>query len=208
MAVRTVILILMLGAAGVYSHRLGGRRVESGALPDLSRIPARVEGWVSEDFTLTETSVQVLGADAYLSRRYESSRGAQVWFFLAYFREQQVGSQIHSPRNCLPGSGWSVRSLTRTDVLLGRDRQPAQRMLIERTGQRQEMLYWFRTQSGTVTGEYGLKWDLLRNSLLGRPTNAVFVRWNAASADAEAMRDLAERLEGSMDGMLAEVGIR
>lgn len=208
MAVRALILILLLGIAGAYAQVLGGRRVESGPLPDLNGIPAQLDGWVSEDYSMSETSTDVLGADAYLHRRYESAGGAQVWVFLAYFREQQVGSQIHSPRNCVPGSGWDVRSLARADELPGRAGQPAQQMMIERNGQRQEMLYWFRTRAGTVTGEYGLKWDLLRNSLLGRPTNAVFVRFNASSADSAAMRDLLARLEGPMDRVLAGVGIR
>ena len=208
MAFRALILILVVGAAGVYAQLLGGRRVESGELPDFSRIPARFDGWMSEDHGMTESSVAVLGADEYLSRRYENARGEQVWLFLAYFREQQVGSQIHSPRNCVPGSGWEVRSLSRMDILLGRTDQSAQRMMIERNGERQEMLYWFRTRGGTMTGEYALKWDLLRNSLLGRPTNAVFVRFSASDADAGAMRELLGRLDEPMGNVLAEVGIR
>ena len=208
MAFRALILILVVGAAGVYAQVLGGRRVESGALPDLSRIPAQIDGWMSEDFTMTESSAAVLGADEYLNRRYENTRGAQVWVFMAYFREQQVGSQIHSPRNCVPGSGWEVRSLSRQDILMGRGDQSAQQMMIERNGQRQEMLYWFRTRGGTMTGEYALKWDLLRNSLLGRPTNAVFVRFSAVEADADAMRDLLAQLDEPMGRLLAEVGIQ
>ncbi len=208
MAFRALILILVVGAAGVYAQVLGGRRVESGALPDLSRIPAKIDGWMSEDYPMTESSTDVLGADEYLQRRYENTRGVQVWLFIAYFREQQVGSQIHSPRNCVPGSGWDVRSLSRTDILLGSADQSAQRMMIERSGQRQEMLYWFRTRGGTVTGEYALKWDLLRNSLLGRPTNAAFVRFSAMDADADAMRELLARLDEPMGRVLAEVGIR
>jgi EpsI family protein len=81
-------------------------------------------------------------------------------------------------------------------------------MMIERSGQRQEMLYWFRTRGGTMTGEYALKWDLLRNSLLGRPTNAVFVRFSAIESDADAMRDLLARLDEPMGRVLAEVGIQ
>ncbi len=207
MAVRALILILLLGGAGAYAHELGGRRAEEGALPDLSRIPAQLDGWISQDHGMTESAAEVLGADATLYRRYENAGGAQVWLFLAYFREQQVGSQIHSPRNCVPGSGWEVRSLARQDILMGREGQPAQQMMIERQGQRQEMLYWFRTRSGTVTGEYGLKWDLLRNSLLGRPTNAFFVRFTADVGDAEAMRELLARLEAPMDEVFEGVGI-
>jgi len=38
------------------------------------------------------------------------------------------------------------------------------------------MFYWFETRSGIVRSEFSLKWDLMMNSMLLRPTDAAFVR--------------------------------
>jgi len=36
--------------------------------------------------------------------------------------------------------------------------------------------YWFRTRSGELTSEYGLKFDLVFNSLRLKPTDAALIR--------------------------------
>jgi hypothetical protein len=38
------------------------------------------------------------------------------------------------------------------------------------------MLYWFETRSGGIRSEYGLKLDLVKNSLLFNATDAALVR--------------------------------
>jgi hypothetical protein len=72
----------------------------------------------------------------------------------------------------------------------------------------QEILYWFQTRSGSMGGEYALKWDLVKNALQGRPTNAAFLRFNAQSRDTTATRELISLLEPSLDRMLGSVGLR
>jgi EpsI family protein len=208
MALRSLIAVLILAVAGAYARDLGSHRAAARTVPDLTAVPREIEGWVGEDYRMSDSVAGVLGADAYVLRRYRGPGGASVWFFLAYFKQQQVGSQIHSPRNCLPGSGWTVLSLRHTRVDLGGRAQPVERMMIERHDEKEEMLYWFRTRSGTVTGEYALKWDLVRNSLLGRPTDAAFLRFNAPVADAGAMRAFMTAVKGPVDRVLGEAGLR
>jgi len=48
--------------------------------------------------------------------------------------------------------------------------------VIAKGGGRQLVQYWFVTRSGILSNEFGLKWDLVKNSLMGRPTDAAFVR--------------------------------
>jgi len=208
MAFRALMAVLLLAAAGAYARDLSGHRAEARGVPDLASIPEKIGGWVGEEYKMSDSVARVLGADAYVLRRYRGPGDISVWFFLAYFRQQQVGSQIHSPRNCLPGSGWTVLSLRHGEVDLDGRAQPVERMLIERNQEREEMLYWFRTRSGTVTGEYALKWDLVRNSLLGRPTDAAFLRFNAATADTGAMREFMTAAKGPVDRVLGKAGLR
>jgi len=36
--------------------------------------------------------------------------------------------------------------------------------------------YWFETRSGSIREEFGMKWDLMKNSLMLQPTDAAFIR--------------------------------
>ena len=208
MAARFLIAIVLVGLSGFYAHDLGAKRSFSDGTPSLSRLPADFAGWKSEDYSLSESVADVLGADAALHRRYYHQDGSVVWFFVAYFAQQQVNSQIHSPRHCVPGSGWKIISNEQQTVSLPGGPQPTSRMLIERDGMTREMLYWFRTRGGTVTGEYNLKLDLVKNSLARRPTDAAFVRFTAPSTDSKALRDLMAHLDTPLSEVLDEVGLK
>ena len=156
---------------------------------------------------MSEQTARVLAADVTLNRSYRRGGGSEVGLFVAYFAEQQVNSQIHSPRNCLPGAGWNVASLEKVTLNLGGRAQSASLLRMRRQGIQQDVVYWFRTQGGSLAGEYDLKWDLVKNSLAGRPTNAVFIRFSALSADSVALREVMNLLVEPMDQVLGEVGL-
>ena len=154
------------------------------------------------------TTSEVLAADATLTRRFRRPDGTAVWLFIGYFAQQQVNSQIHSPRNCVPGGGWKVVSTKdiQLDLADGRS-QSATLMRTRRNELSQDIYYWFMTQGGAVAGEYALKWDLVKNSLARRPTNAAFVRYTAATGDSAALFEVMSRMDDSLSEMLARVGL-
>lgn len=207
MALRALIAILIVGLGGAYARDLSGSRVFSEAMPDFTRVPAALDGWESEDYPITESISEVLDADATLQRRYFAPDGSEAWLFLAYFAAQGVNSQIHSPRHCVPGSGWRISSIERRTVDLPSGSHPATRLLMQRQGGESEMFYWFRTRSGVVTGEYSLKWDLVKNSLARRPTDAVFVRFTAPGENSPQLRSLMAALDGPLSQVLGQVGL-
>ena len=207
MAVRSLIVILLVGLVGVFARTLEARRPEIQTLPSLTALPRVMGDWVGEDYPMSEVVSEALGADVILNRLYQGPGGAPVWVFVAYFREQEVGSQIHSPQHCVPGNGWTIQSVGRTRVDMGGREAEVQRLAIDRNGDGQEMLYWFRTRSGVLAGEYGLKLDLVKNSLRGRPIDAAFIRYTAPAGYEAQLRELISRLSGPMDQVLAEVGL-
>ncbi|MCK4414019.1 MAG: EpsI family protein [Candidatus Eisenbacteria sp.] len=167
-----------------------------------------MSGWQAQDTPASAGVAQALAADVTLHRCFLRPDGSEVCLLVAYFAQQQVNSQIHSPRHCLPGGGWDVSSMQAATLVAAGAEQPATRMRIVRSGTAQDVYYWFSTQSGTVTDEYALKWNLVKNSLLGRPTNAAFVRYNAATADSTALREIFAHLQPALQAMLANVGLK
>ncbi len=208
MVLRALILALSVGLAGAYSHELRSRAASPHATADFSHIPAGLEGWTSHDDALTENVARTLDADVLLQRLYRDRDGRQVVLFLAYFAQQAVNSQIHSPRHCVPGGGWRIVATDQETVRMTGGPQTAARMFVERNGQRQQLDYWFRTRGGSLSGEYALKWDLLRNALAGRPTDALFVRYSASMDDLPAMHELMDKLAGPLAVVESEVGLR
>ncbi len=208
MVVRHLIAIVVIGLAGFYAMDLRGGRPEAAPVPPIEGLPREVGTWRSADYSSGETVTEVLAADRTLTRRYQRADGATVMLFLAYFAQQQVNSQIHSPINCLPGGGWRIVSHATEDLVAGEGATPATCLRISREGHSQEVVYWFQTQGGRVAGEYALKWDLVKNAILRRPTNAAFVRYNAASADAEALHELVRLLEPHLNEIFGEVGLQ
>lgn len=170
-------------------------------------MPAEVLGWRSESVPTDSTIAAVLDADVILKRVYTRPDGTSVGLFVAYFAQQQVNSQMHSPRNCLPGSGWKVRRIANETIALPQGPQPVTRMLVGRSRSEQEVLYWFRTRGGDLAGEYAVKWDLVKNSLARRPTDAVIIRFDGALADSTASRELMALLVPEMHKVLGEVGL-
>lgn len=154
-------------------------RVESQKLPGFALIPMQSENWSGQEYFFPDQTYELLKADASTLRRYANSEGKELYLFISYFKSQKYGSQIHSPKNCLPGSGWKILSREKTRIkgssgfsLL------VNRLLISDNQSKEVMYYWFQTRSGLVTSELGLKLDLVINSLKRAPTDAAFIRIN------------------------------
>lgn len=204
MVLRAILATLLVAGAGIYARVLAGSTMASPGIPELGVVEPAPPGWQSRDLPMGEEVQDVLRADAWLFRNYVRGDGAIVNVFVGYFADQSVGSQIHSPRNCLPGSGWNILRIDGEGDLAG---GTCSRMSIEREGERRDVVYWFRTRSGRVVGEYSLKFDLVRNSLGRRPTDAAFIRFMAVRGDDTALRELADVLVPEIEAALGEIGL-
>ncbi len=207
MVARYLVAALVVGLSGIYAGELRGHRTFVERIPALEQLPRELNGWRGEDFVTSDEEARVLGADATLYRCYRRRDGAEAWVFVAYFAQQQVNSQIHSPRHCVPGGGWSVAFIRQEDLELNGDRRRIAHMGIARGGSAQDVLYWFRTGGGATAGEYALKWDLVKNSLARKPTNAAFIRYNASTADSSALHEFMALLDGPLNRILQPAGL-
>lgn len=201
---RFLIIILLLVPFGAMATVLRYIAVEPDQPSRLADIPIEINGWKAEDFPIGEATAAVLQATEILLRGYTDSSGNYVGLYIAYFHDQKYGSQIHSPRHCLPGGGWVLTNLEHVPFNLGERSITVNRMTIARRSRVDQMFYWFHTRSGDLTSEYSLKFDLVRNSLLLSPTDAAIIRLTVSQSDAspDECQRLAERF---MSMILPEV---
>jgi EpsI family protein len=172
---KLVIVLLLLVPFGALATVLRYMVVEPEQPSNLASLPTNVGKWVGEEISIDDATAATLQATEAVVRAYTDGE-SYISLFIAYFRDQKYGSQIHSPRHCLPGGGWVVSDLQRVPFEIGSEKITVNRMRIAKRARVDQMYYWFHTRSGDLTSEYALKFDLVRNSLLLRPTDAVIIR--------------------------------
>ena len=160
---------------------------------ELEEFPSRIGEWreVSEEL-FGERVLRVLGADDYLNRGYVHPSGASVWLYIGYYRSQRHGDLIHSPKHCLPGSGWQPLVSDRITVdVPGRGEVRINRYLIQKGGERQLVLYWYQSRGRTIASEYMRRFWLVVDAMTRRRTDGALVEVSApVEGSVEEVLDL------------------
>jgi EpsI family protein len=173
-AIVALIVLLLFGGFGTY---LRSHQAEPDRPPDFSLIPMKTEKLYATEHRFEEYAYEVLKADTTTLRMYQAQTGDLYWFFVAYFSSQKYGSQIHSPKHCLPGGGYRILGIEPYDIELNDGRTiTVNRLTIANPRRMELMMYWFETRSGVISDEFGLKLDLMKNSIMLLPTDAAICR--------------------------------
>ena len=192
---RFLIVFAVLGGTALLMHARNNAEIIPARQP-LSSFPATLNGWSSNDLALSKEVLDVLGPGDFLLRRYQNaSTNSFVDMFIAYFPSQRSGDTIHSPKNCLPGSGWTpVHSDRITLTLPAQAPFPANRYLIAQGGQRQLVLYWYWAHNRAVASEYSAKFYLVADSIRMHRTDGSMIRVSTSLAENESIDSAQQRL--------------
>ena len=118
----------------------------------------------------------MLGVDEYVNRTYVDRAGLPLNLYIGYYSSQRQGSTIHSPQNCLPGSGWQPIESSRIALNADRMTFPVNRYVIQKAMSRQVVYYWYQGRGRIVANDYANKlWLMLDAARLHR-TNGSLVR--------------------------------
>lgn len=188
--------MVLLGLGGTFGNYLRYTEEPPDRPAEFDAIPLELQTYYGEERRLAEYNYEVLKADTTTLRRYVGPDGATYWLFVAYFGSQKYGSQIHSPKHCLPGGGWRILTHESYPLSLP-DGQPRNinRLIIADRDEHELMLYWYQTRGGFIRSEFGLKWDLVINSLMLHPTDAAFVRITLPLRRGESVENATQRAE-------------
>jgi EpsI family protein len=132
-----------------------------------------------QNVPIDQDTLDVLKADDLLSREYENTRTGNVaTLFVAYFKTQRTGKTPHSPKNCLPGSGWvSTQSGTLQIPIAGRAAPIGVNRYLVSRGQNQSLvLYWYEAQNRVVASEYTAKIYTVLDSIRHNRSDTSLVR--------------------------------
>jgi EpsI family protein len=144
---------------------------------EFNLFPMTLGAWKATDIPLSPEELSILGPGDFLLRDYERKDELPMNLFLAYYRSQRSGDTIHSPRNCLPGSGWATLKLGRIQI----QRPDGASMLVNRYvvgngSDRMLVLYWYQAHRRVTDSEYWAKLFLVEDAIRMNRTDGALVR--------------------------------
>lgn len=168
-------IYLLLAAAGLYLHLHSDLSVPINR--PLQQFPTAVNSWRMTDEAQLSGEVQnVLKASDVLIRQYQGPQGEKVQLYIGYHGGGKGGGEIHSPKHCLPGSGWLEHSSNRYTIRAGKDDLNLVQAVYQK-GERSELfLYWYQVRGKSLSEEFSLKGQQILNSVLHRRRDASFIR--------------------------------
>lgn len=114
---------------------------------------------VVQDVQMDKETLDVLKADDILSRVYVNNTGQMATLFVAYFETQRTGKTPHSPKNCLPGSGWAQTQSGTIEIPVSGETSPIKvnRYVVARGQNQSVVLYWYQARNRVIASEYSAK---------------------------------------------------
>ena len=179
---RYLFVVILLLVTGIYVHILRYTRINIQDQVNLKALPMKIENWqANEDLVIDKETQEDLKASQDLWRSYTNSNMQEIELFIAYFKDQKYGEQIHSPIHCLPAWGRKITNKETFDVPIPDSsfgHLKINKLIVSYEHYNEIVFYWFLTRSGVITSEYDLKFSLAKNALLRRPTDAALVQIN------------------------------
>jgi EpsI family protein len=141
----------------------------------LSRFPTELGPYAMRSSqTITEEVQRVLHADDYLVRTYTTADGKRADLFIAYYKAQEAGESMHSPKNCLPGSGWEPVLNDRITINAPGGPVEVNRYVVEKGSQRSLILYWYHSGRRVYASEiWGKAYLIADSARTGRRDGAI-----------------------------------
>jgi EpsI family protein len=145
----------------------------------LKEVPQEIQGWQMIQESEIETEVQdLLRADDTLNRVYARSNTEVASLFVAFFKTQTTGVAPHSPKVCLPGSGWTPSQSGIVEIALPGQQDPIRvnRYIVSRGDSKSVVLYWYQSPWRVIASEYSAKVYTVLDSFLHHRSDTSLVR--------------------------------
>ncbi len=187
-----VVLGFVIGALNERDEIIPDRQIFAG-------FPLHIEDWQGRRDKIEKIYLDELKLDDYIIADYVDGSGRSVNLYLAYYASQRSGSAAHSPKSCIPGGGWRIKSHDVIDVAVGSGQtQPVNRLLIQKGEYGQLVYYWFRQRGRIITNEYMVKWLLFWDSMNKGRTDGALVRLTTVVQPGEDLSRGESRLRAFM----------
>jgi EpsI family protein len=193
---RILAALVLLASTALFLQARSRKEVLPPRLP-LSSFPMQLGAWSGKDVEIPQDVLGVLGPGDFLLRVYRTDDPRRPYndIFVAYFPSQRSGDTIHSPKNCLPGAGWTPIEASRTELAIpGHAPFTVNRYVIAKGSERQLVLYWYLAHNRAVASEYWAKVYLVTDSIRMNRSDGSLVRLTTRMLPGESLDSAMNRL--------------
>lgn len=206
---------VMLLSTGLFViATVGWQLLPERAMPEIRREPLALLPHTLGDWTLAATQAldaqveRALRADDYIGAVFHHADGGPTAeIFIAWYTDQTNGG-IHSPEVCLPGGGWEMAQLERTDAghIVGEPGSlPINRAIIQKGEERLLVYYWFEQYGGRTASDVMAKFEVLKNAAVYGRSDGALVRVLTPIARGENAQTAEARLQSLVAPLIGEL---
>ena len=186
--VLTIVLLMLVTAY----YALGMRAENLPHVAPLSEFPRFINGWaVERDIPLDKETIDILKSDDTMQRFYVNrDKGQVAWLFVAFFRSQRTGQSPHSPKNCLPGSGFEPLINDRTMIELPGEPQPVtvNRYVVQKGSDKEAVLYWYQSHGRIVANEFAAKFWSVADAMRYNRSDTSLIRISVPMGEGDSQK--------------------
>jgi len=147
--------------------------------------------WQGKELEMDQDVLDVLKVSDYMMRYYQPismDDGTDskppllpLSLYVGYYESQRTGATYHSPKNCLPGSGWNfaesdIVSIPLTPTRPGTRSIVVNKVLIQKGIEQQMVVYWYHDRGRTIASEYMAKAYMIWDAMTQNRTDGALVR--------------------------------
>jgi exosortase D (VPLPA-CTERM-specific) len=149
---------------------------------DLSVFPLELGGCIGQLEQMDPAIWERVGGQKYTIIDYRRADKPPINFYTAYYEYQKkAGDFVHSPKLCLPGAGWFIRSssermLEMESAAAFGTKLKINELVIEKSGNWQLVYYWYQGRERNFTSEWAAKFYLVWDGVFRRRTDGALVR--------------------------------
>lgn len=197
-----IVLALLLGTTAFLRARSRAENLPPRS--ELDTFPLQIGEWQGKQIFISDDIRKILGDGDFMQRVYRRSpEEPYIELFIAFFPTQRTGSTIHSPKNCLPGSGWvPVESLRVPLKNPEGKRISVNRYVIQKGNNRQLVMYWYQSHDRVVANEYWAKAYMVADAIRLNRTDGALVRFISPLMSDETPQHGQERIESFVESVL------
>lgn len=191
--------VLLVATTAVGATAIAERQEYQPHREILALFPATLGEWKGRRETMEPIYVDRLSFTDYYLGDYFNKDATPINLYIAYYQNQRRGESIHSPRACLPGSGWKIESLRQIvfdDIKFDGVPLEVNRVVIKKGEFAQLVYYWFKQRERHLTDEYEIKWWLLWDAVERNRTDGALIRMTTIVPQGQSFEAADRKLSG------------